>query len=393
VSTILFIRLDGFYTGVVWPDERPQVVHSHGLAVECCPRAQARGLRAGAPLSEARAVLRGEGAFREYSAEACLPFRDAWLGSLLPYSVRIMPGMPHEAWVDLAGHPDPAWAAGEALASLAAATPCHIAAGLAGACWVARLAARPCSRRALALALPAASCVDSPRAFLAPRPVADLSPVSPKARERLAALGCRTVGEAAAMPYSSLRTQFGPEAPVVEAASQGRWPDPVVPTFPSESMEEAWTGLGPIEDSYVLEEVLGILALRLGAGLAARGRTAGELALGLEGSGMRHWCSRKLAKPASSSGALKTLLVAMLARKRPSFAPETVRATALGLQPVGGAQAGLWCDKARDAKALSASLGLLRASYGEGSVRKASEIPLPRRMMVLAAWRDANGWR
>lgn len=393
MPTVLYVRLEGFYTGVVWPDERPQAVHAQGVVVEACPKARQRGVRPGAPLSEARAVLREEGAFREYSAEACLPERDRWLQALLPFSVRLMPGMPHEVWADLAGHPDPAAAAEEALAALAAATPCGLSAGLAAACWVARLAAVPAPRRALALGVPAVARVDSPRAFLAPRPVADLLPASPGARARLAALGCRTVGEVARVPYAALRAQFGAEAPLIEAASQGRWPDPVVPAFPGESLEESWAGLDPIDDSYVLEEILGILALRLAAGLAARGKCAGELGLGLEGSGMRHWAARKLAKPAAGAPALRTVLSAMLARSRPAFAPETVRASAFGLQAAGGAQAALWGERVRDARALAASLGLLRSAYGESAVRKASEVPVPRRMAVLAAWRDANGWR
>ena len=38
-------------------------------------------------------------------------------------------------------------------------------------------------------------------------------------------------------------------------------------------------------------------------------------------------------------------------------------------------------------------LGCLRAEYGDGVVRKAVEVAVPRRELVLRAWKRATGWR
>jgi hypothetical protein len=53
-------------------------------------------------------------------------------------------------------------------------------------------------------------------------------------------------------------------------------------------------------------------------------------------------------------------------------------------------------DSAESCEALRSALASVRelcAMYGDGAVRQASAIELPRREQVLKAWRDAHGWK
>ncbi|MGE0001436.1 MAG: hypothetical protein AB7F50_05745 [Fimbriimonadaceae bacterium] len=390
MAQVLYVCLEGFYTAVVRPLDRPHVVHADGAVLEACPLARERGIAAGASLAEARAVLREEGAYSELDPEVCEPHRDRWLDRLLPYSTRVMPGLPHEAWVDMAGHPDPYTAAEGALRSVAEEVPCGLVAGTAPCRWVAELAVSRLDLAPLRWGVPVLEPVTDVRSFLARLPVALLRPVSPQIRARLVALGHRTIGHVAEVPLAVLRTQFGDSAALVSSASQGTWPDPVVPTYPGTSAEERWNALVPIECSLELSEVLGVLALKLSCTLHATERTAEEVMLVFESEeGRCVTCRRRMTKSAASAEGMMVALHAEWQKARLDFPPSAVRVAALGLRPIESGQEGLW----RSRSSVKSALGTVRAAFGDGAVKMASEVPLPRHRRVISAWHDANGWR
>ena len=106
---ILYLGLVGFYTKVVEgaTPSLPTVVHHDGKVIDSCEAAQALGVSVGGALSEAKAVLRETGRMIAYHEEDYTGARDAWLDVCLSYSDGLEFGMPHEAYIDLSGHPDP----------------------------------------------------------------------------------------------------------------------------------------------------------------------------------------------------------------------------------------------------------------------------------------------
>lgn len=390
MAQVLYVCLEGFYTSVVWPLDRPHVVHMDGAVLDSCPLAQQRGVSPGAPLAEARAILRDDGAYTELDPEACEPHRDRWLDRLLPYSSLVMPGLPHEAWVGLDGHPEPMSVSEGMLRAVAGEVPCGIVAGVAPHRWVAELASVRLDLAPLRWGVPVLEPVTDVAAYLAPLPVALLRPVSPQHRARLAALGHRTIGRVAAVPLAVLRTQFGKDAGLVSSAACGTWPDPVVPCYPGACAEERWNSLAPIVSSLELAEVLAMLAVRLAATLRAAGQTADEILLAFESEeGEFLACRRRMTKSASSADGMRVALHAEWQKSRLGFPPVAVRVAGLGLRPIEACQEGLWGARS----SVKGSIGAVRAAFGDGAVRLASEVPVPRHRRMLGAWRDANGWR
>ncbi len=387
---VLYVCLEGFYTSVVRRLDRPHIVHISGAVLEACPLARERGITRGVPLAEARAILRGDGAYSDLDTLECGPHRDRWLDRVLPYSSKVMPGLPHEAWIDMAGHYDGLSAAEGVLRSVAQEVPCGLRAGIAPCRWVAELAASSLDLAPLRWEVPVLEPVVDVRRYLAPLPVARLCPVNPLHRARLVALGHRLIGQVAEVPLAVLRTQFGDGAALVSAASQGVWPDPVVPSYPGPSTEERWDSLAPIGCSMELTAVLSILALRLAATLSATERTAEEVLLVFESEEGR--CvsrRRRMTKSAASAAGMKVALHAEWQKAHLDFPPLSVRVAALGLRPIETGQEGLWRSRASVTPALVA----VRAAFGEGAVRLASEVPIPRHRRVISAWGHANGWR
>jgi len=45
------------------------------------------------------------------------------------------------------------------------------------------------------------------------------------------------------------------------------------------------------------------------------------------------------------------------------------------------------------ARSCDVSVRCLHAAYGEGTVKKAVELKVPRRELVLRVWKRATGWR
>ena len=101
MDSVLYVRLDGFYTSVVVRAEGAWVVHHKGRVLDGDATALARQVRPGTLLTEAKAVLQGLGRFVEYREEAFLEARNAWLDVCLEFSGAVEPGLAGEAWIDL----------------------------------------------------------------------------------------------------------------------------------------------------------------------------------------------------------------------------------------------------------------------------------------------------
>lgn len=372
------------------------MVHHAGRVLEADATAQSRQVRPGTLLSEAKAVLQGQGRFVEYREEAFQEARDVWLDVCLEFSGAVEPGLAGEAWVDLSPHPDPVGTAHELAARLIESTGLTVQAGLAPAKWVARLAAGVCDPRAVRIGAPVIEPVQDAGAWLAPLPTGLLEPVDPAHREKLVFLGYRRIGQVATAPTVGLREQFGEAAFTIRRAAEGSHPDPVRASYPVESIFERIQFGHPLENRLALEAGLDELALRLAARLCASDRVAGALQLSLEfEDGPPAVARRALAKPWQAASPLRTALGVMLTGLKQDCPPVAAQALAHDLRRADLRQAALVampdpCGAQSCAEAAAKRLG---AAYGVDTVVRASGLTVPRRVEVLREWRRATGWR
>ncbi|HSW59139.1 MAG TPA: hypothetical protein VLH15_12090 [Dehalococcoidales bacterium] len=67
----------------------------------------------------------------------------------------------------------------------------------------------------------------------------DIFPISLKSREKLHQFGLKTLGQVAALPASSLQSQFGPEGKLISELACGLDTTPLYPRFMEENIEES----------------------------------------------------------------------------------------------------------------------------------------------------------
>lgn len=368
------------------------VVHSRGLVLDCCDAATNRGVRTGAPLSEAKAILRSGARYVEYREADYTEDRDRWLGACLLYSSRIEHETPASAWIDLSQHPSPGDVAARLLSDLWHQEGLPIAAAVAPAKWLAKVAARLCDPSALFIGVSDAPMIECPASYLAALPTRSLTPVAREHRQRLEFLGYRRIGDVQNVPLHLLSSQFGGDAVLIHQAAHGRLGDPVVPNFPRRTIERYRAFEGCVHDRQTLVLAMREVALEVAAALSSCDSLAlaTETVLGLEsGSFVRH--VRRLPRP---STALTASLLHQLERTEFKEPVASLRVAVPELCGVASRQATLeGADRAQQEKAAGASAGGLRAAFGDATVRKASQIELPRRRRVLRAWSDATGWR
>jgi DNA polymerase-4 len=117
--------------------------------------------------------------------------------------------------------------------------------------------------------------------FLAPLPAGRIPGVGPKAQERLATYGVRTIGELAAAPPPLLRAVFGRFGPEVALRARGVDPRPLQPDAPAKSIGHEQTFAEDVADPAALRRALRPLCERTAAQLRQRGLGGRVVALKL----------------------------------------------------------------------------------------------------------------
>ena len=209
--------------------------------------------------------------------------------------------------------------------------------------------------------------------FLAPLPAGRIPGVGPKAQERLAAYGVRTIGELAAAPPPLLRAVFGRFGPEVALRARGVDPRPLQPDAPAKSIGHEQTFAEDVADPAMLRRALRPLCERTAAQLRQRGLGGRVVALKLRHADFETTGRQRTLRTATD--AAQTILATAGA-----LLDETLAATGwrrirlLGVR-VGGLgplarQLDLF-DPAplRDSR-LNAALDQLQARFGAGAIQK-----------------------
>lgn len=376
-----WIELLSFYFSVLGVGERPAVVVREKRVLEANPLARSAGVDRGMSQSEAKAILEN-GVFHKFDPE---PFREAqrsWLMLLAEVSDVIEPIEPHIALCDFSQLPNPEDLIAK-LRSQLAEKGLSPRIGCGSSRWIAELAARN-----------GESAVQSTATFLGARPVSDLIAVPEVIRHRLRFLGCKTISDVAMMPRETLREQFGEEGLVIWSLANGGGDAFVSPLFPPESISQRLPFEGAIKDREALFQAVRQLSIQLGELLLARDRMGSKMEVWLEheeGEPTRR--SRTFARRMQSPGSLLPCL-ALMVQEVPDRPMTAIRVRLSDLKPALRVQRTLEGRSAPEMRdvAVQRAVREVRLTFGDQSVKTASELPVERRIRVLRAWKDATGW-
>jgi hypothetical protein len=223
-----------------------------------------------------------------------------------------------------------------------------------------------------------------------------LLPVAPEHRQRLEFLGYRWVREVATAGMGVLLGQFGKDTFLIHEAARGRALDAVVPGYPRDAMSARIAFACPLTDRLQLEEAVARLCAELSSELCTRDATAEELAVFFEPEhGPPLVQRRKLGRPVQAATPLRVAVQALWGKVPLATPPVSVKVLLSGLKKAPRGQVSLVGMAGKDERARSCDVSVrcLRAAYGEETVKKAVELKVPRRELVLRAWKRATGWR
>ena len=219
-------------------------------------------------LGRARAILHELTCFT-FDSSLYEEASSCWLNRLCAVSDSVEVVAPHQAFVDLTGHPDPFLTALEICSSL----PFEYRGAVSACRWV-----------AFALA-PGSGLLNFPQPFsaLAPYGLNRLEVVEMSVRERLAFLGYRTIGEIQGLSLATLKSQFGLYGLTIRQAAMGMLHEPVVGNYPPCALSRRLAFDGLCSDSSVVGLGLDRLSRELASALSERDLEAKGLELFVEG--------------------------------------------------------------------------------------------------------------
>ncbi len=377
----LWTELKDFYTE---PIDMPHVVYRDGAVLDANKAARLRGVQAGIPLRQAKAILQG-GVFKPWHHEDYEDRHRAWLDLCIDYTGVIEPADQHSAWLDLSLHPNPVDVAESLVRTLSRKVGLKVRYGTAPSKWISYLAAK---HNDCGLAL------RDPKSFLATLPTSELLPVPPEHRDRLRFLGYHTIGEIADLSLRTLQDQFDEAGLVIHSAANGLLTQRVEAVYPSDSIADSIVFDGDAETTDAVDRACMALAERIGERLQERSMQSGKLRATLEREGGKlKPLSRTFTKPLrcrrSVYCALKLLIEPALDQSISS-----IRVQISDLEKIRLFQSSLIDSaSAKDNPRVVAAMKHVRTVFGDKSVQLGSELVLPRRLKVLKEWKHATGWR
>lgn len=312
---------------------------------------------------------------RRYAAAA-----RRWMRLGLQHAPWLEPLAPHEAFLDMTGHPDPE-AAMRTLGEEIFEEGLLVRAALAANKLVAKAAAMVPDPLGGPVAVVPRGAEAS---FLAPHPVSLLWPLDPKVLARLERLEYGSIAEVAASSTADLKSQVGKAAALVHAMARGVYPDPVRPLFPEATIRfhrRFEPGLETMADiERVAEDLAKEAALRLGA------RCCRVLSVTLETEGGPRLEAREARRLLDGKALVATAvrLSWRMAPRAPVTGIAVIAALLADPPPVEGDLFSL--DKLRRRRALAEMVTCLEERYGKCAVFPLASVPIPWRERQWAAF-------
>jgi DNA polymerase IV len=373
---IVFLHIPRFYVD----GRAPSIVVRDRRVLDACYEAESLGVTLGMPVATAKAVLAKQNLgiqVRQWKPEEYESKQREWLDVCCQFTDVIEPVDQHEAFLDLSSHPS----SFELFSALKSKLG-DPATGIARVKWLARAA--------LCSGDPENLAYFAPNAFLDELPTSHLEPVQPESRARLEFLGYRTAGDVLTIPLEVLRDQFGREALTIWQACRGAAGAQVLPIYPEFAVSARFYFDSPVNTRDPIEAALQVIARRLAKKLSTKD---------LQGSIIRLWMGfedepellvqREFAKPMQSTASLRMAASMLCQPKKPLV---SIRVQMPQLRKANRKQQSLYVARTDSENVVRGAVGQVQKVFGSDAIKLGSEMKLPRRQLVLRAWKDATGW-
>jgi DNA polymerase-4 len=386
VRKILHLDLDAFFCAVEEQHDpslagKPFAVggrpESRGVVASCSYPARRFGIHSAMPMSQAVRLCPGllivparHGAYSAVSRRVM-----AHLHTLTPLVEQISID---EAFLDISERPEPPEQVARNLQA-AIRTELHLpcSLGVASNKLVAKIANNVGKALARGDGPPNAIMVVEPgheAAFLAPLPCDALWGVGPKTAERLRDLGIETIGDIAAWPEADLLRRFGKNGYDFARHARGLDDRPVVTEHERKSVSQETTFDRDVSDGAVLRRTLREQAAEVSRTLKQKGLAGTTVKVKLRWPDFTTITRQvTLLGPTDDSSTIATAALQLFERE---WGSRSVRLIGVGVSGFRAAQQqrSLFDQPDERSERLDAAMQALRARFGPGAVRRASEL-------------------
>ena len=379
---IAFLSIQRFYVRTLGLefDAKPAVVVKDKRVLDLNVTAMNRRVSSAMSSRDAKACLMG-GVFRDWNSEHYVEAQKQWLSLTTDFSDVIEPDEQHSAWIDLSGHPDPI----STYRTMLDIIP-NVVGGISDTKWLAKLAAQKNDVEMEA--------TFDPVRFISQLTVSDVSLIQAKDAERLDFLGYASCGKAQSIPLPTLQKQFGEYGLVIWNALRGEGGERVKAIYPERTVADRMLFPAPIEDLTELERSLFRLSHRLAHRLQREDSFGSTLTLMLlnEESVASSLC-RTFTRPLFDRRSIYVAAKRLFDTIQPHDPISEIRLSLTEVQKKHAHQQTFDQLLAKEKKERAdTALKCVRRSFGDNSIKLASEIQIPRRQKFLKEWRDATGW-
>jgi DNA polymerase-4 len=210
--------------------------------------------------------------------------------------------------------------------------------------------------------------------FLAPLPAGELWGVGPKTADKLAGLGIRTIGDVAAWPAGDLAHRFGKNGEEMARHARGLDDRPVVTQRERKSVSQEITFTRDVGDGAALRRTLREQAFEVARILQRKELTGATVKLKLRRADFTTLTRQSTFDRPTDEGQQIFAAAVQLFDRVWDGQPVRLIGVGVGSLSSGLRQMSLWeqPDERRDR--LDAALDELRARFGAGVVRRASEL-------------------
>jgi DNA polymerase-4 len=390
---IAALNLDGFYIFSLGTEAAPAsaslVIVKEKYVLDASPLARQTGVLVGQTVAEAKAILGKTGTFIDWTPDRFQAASERWLNIAAEFTRFVEPLSQQCALLDLSEHPNPMKTATELRQAVQRTFPVSVSAGIGPCRWIAQA---DCTPNDLSI-----TPLLTPRAYIRPFSTLRLEPIEWKERERLMALGYRTIGDVSTLSFQTLTQLFGKRAFLIHQAAQGGGNPTVLPTYPKDSCAENVCFKTAPEN---WDEIVGACkscAQSLAQALVNKDLNAYEVEIVLTfEDGERLSQRRTYTQPISNARGIERA-VSMMIREPFPKPLERLIVRLNNLQRAGCVQRTFdgVVNPAERTIALERAVKSLRATFGTCSVERAAAIPRARFQEVRRAWQEVNGfvWR
>lgn len=226
-------------------------------------------------------------------------------------------------------------------------------------------------------------------AFLAPRPLRELPMVGAKLAEMLTGLGCKTIGDVAAIPGRALEARFGKFGGELARRARGQYEAPVVAEGGgARSISRETTFGADVGEEGRLLGVLRSQADRVAASLAEEGRSARTVTLKLRFPPFETLTrSHSPGTPLSTADDLWRAGRALFLEAWESHGRRPIRLLGIGVTGMQERAQQLRLGEEASGRQLDEAIAAVRERFGAGALLRALELPAGGKQAI-----DAGRW-